>query len=53
MDDLDEDLPVDLDDQFFLPNSRVTVENFAELRGSINRAYLNWLRNEIETNQHN
>ena len=49
--ELDEDLPVDLGDQFFLPNTKVLVSIFLKLVGGINRAYMNWLIDDIKTNR--
>ena len=48
--ELDEPLPVDLEDQYFLPNTIVPLEVFLELVGGVNRAFINWLRDELLTN---
>jgi len=51
--ELDDDLPIDLEDQYFLPNSVVPVSVFIELVGEITNAYINWLANEIQEHRQN
>ena len=47
--ELDADLLVDLEDQYFLPNALVPIEVFLALVGGENRASTNWLKEELMT----